>query len=204
MTVDASFAASIAQAEHAAHRQRSFAEVQQELRGVRGQLFPAVQFPVVAGAVTVPTSVVLLGPEDGQVWDVRRISIAGLTAATGLPTGGNQQGSVTSPAALTNISGNITPSAGTWVLNWQIMLGGTVAIADQNNFGLYQGATQLEVSINPGSVGGPWPQLSRTVATPGGNAYNVKNIAAGTASSVYLPRSSAQPRCPPRPPRLTV
>lgn len=48
-------------------------------RGVHAIDFPAVFFPVVAGALTIPTGSVLLGPEDGQMWDVRRVTLAGWT-----------------------------------------------------------------------------------------------------------------------------
>jgi hypothetical protein len=50
-------------------------------RGVRAIVFPAVLFPVVSSNLTVPVNSVLLGPEDGQVWDVRRVTLAGWTAA---------------------------------------------------------------------------------------------------------------------------
>jgi len=40
---------------------------------------PAVQFPLNAGNTTIPPNSVLLGPEDGQVWDVRRLAVTGLT-----------------------------------------------------------------------------------------------------------------------------
>ena len=43
--------------------------------------FPPVLFPVAATALTTPTSATLLGPEDGQVWDIRRVTLAGWTTA---------------------------------------------------------------------------------------------------------------------------
>lgn len=71
-------------------------------RAVRAIPFAAVQFPVVSSNLVVPVNVSLLGPEDGQVWDVRRITLAGWTAAdaavnvnawreTNTPTAGNPQ-----------------------------------------------------------------------------------------------------------------
>lgn len=64
--------------------------------------FPAVLFQVTAGALVVPPGAVLLGPEDGQVWDVRRVTLAGWTTADAAinvnlyreqntPTAGNPQ-----------------------------------------------------------------------------------------------------------------
>lgn len=64
--------------------------------------FPAVLFPVTAGALTVPVQSALLGPEEGQVWDVRRVTLAGWTTADAAinvnlfrevnsPTAGNPQ-----------------------------------------------------------------------------------------------------------------
>jgi len=61
--------------EHEDRRRRDF------LRAVRGINFPAVTFPVVSGALTVTPNAVLLGPEDGQVWDIRRVTLAGWTTA---------------------------------------------------------------------------------------------------------------------------
>ncbi len=48
-------------------------------RAVQPIAIPAVQFPLNAGVTTVPTQASLLGPEDGQVWDVRRVTVQGLT-----------------------------------------------------------------------------------------------------------------------------
>lgn len=50
-------------------------------RGIHAVNLTSVQFPVVSGALTIPTATVLLGPEDGQVWDVRRVTLAGWSTA---------------------------------------------------------------------------------------------------------------------------
>lgn len=55
--------------------------IQEINRGVRSIPFAAVLFPVVSSNLTVPVNSVLLGPEDGQVWDVRRVTLAGWTNA---------------------------------------------------------------------------------------------------------------------------
>src|SRR5215471_9236682 len=56
---------------------------QRELqRAIHAIPFPSVTFPVVAGALTIPVHADdLLGPEDGQLWDVRRVTLAGWTTA---------------------------------------------------------------------------------------------------------------------------
>lgn len=50
-------------------------------RAIHALPFPSVTFPVVSGSLVQPTATVLLGPEDGQVWDIRVISLAGWTTA---------------------------------------------------------------------------------------------------------------------------
>lgn len=50
-------------------------------RSIHALPLPSVQFPVVSGALTQPTSVSLLGPEDGQVWDIRAVCVAGWSTA---------------------------------------------------------------------------------------------------------------------------
>jgi hypothetical protein len=72
------------------------------LASMRAIPFPAVLFPVVSNALTVPVQSSLLGPEDGQVWDVRRVTLSGWTTADAAinvnlfreqstPTAGNPQ-----------------------------------------------------------------------------------------------------------------
>lgn len=51
-------------------------------RAIRAIPMPPVLFPVVTGALTQPPTVISqLGPEDGQVWDIRRVTLAGWTTA---------------------------------------------------------------------------------------------------------------------------
>jgi hypothetical protein len=58
-----------------AQRKREF------LASMRAIPFPAVLFPVSAGNLVTPVNSSLLGPEDGQVWDVRRVTLSGWTTA---------------------------------------------------------------------------------------------------------------------------
>jgi hypothetical protein len=61
---------------------RQAADDREFRRAVAPVLIPSVLFPVSGAVVTVPPqAAALLGPEDGQVWDVRRISLAGWTGA---------------------------------------------------------------------------------------------------------------------------
>src|SRR5215475_10009124 len=50
-------------------------------RAVNPLNMPAVQVPVVAGALQTGANAVLTGPEDGQIWDIRRVTLAGGTLA---------------------------------------------------------------------------------------------------------------------------
>lgn len=72
------------------------------LRAVHAINFPPVLFPVVAGALVTPTQISQLGPEDGYLWDVRRVTLAGWSTADAAinvnlfremnsPTAGNPQ-----------------------------------------------------------------------------------------------------------------
>jgi len=91
-------------------------------RAIHDIPIPAVQFPLVGGNTTVPPNAVLLGPEDGQVWDVRRLAVAGLTgtqvvslyAEVNNPAAGNPQNFLwtfsapgTSPGPSWNPSGGL-------------------------------------------------------------------------------------------------
>lgn len=50
-------------------------------RSIHAQPLASVPFPVSSGALQIPTAVSLLGPEDGQVWDIRLVTLAGWTTA---------------------------------------------------------------------------------------------------------------------------
>jgi hypothetical protein len=82
---------------------------------------PAVQFPLNAGATTLPPNTSLLGPEDGQVWDVRRVTVQGLSSTQTVdlfmelnsPNAGNPQNYVfTFSAKGTTPGPTWTPSGG--------------------------------------------------------------------------------------------
>lgn len=109
------------------------------------------------------------------------------------PESHNTEGSVTSPAAGGAICSLALPSGG-WTLGWQVQLGGTVAAGDANNFQLKQGTTVLDSSINPGAVGGPWPQLPVETQIPvGGATVSVNANAIGTVGAIYSAQLVASP-----------
>lgn len=94
-------------------------------------------------------------------------------------------GSATSPAAGATIA-TVTLPQGTYTVSWSVMLTGTVAAADLDNFGLYVGANLVATSLNGINAGTSYPQPAVVIEVPaGGAALAVKAIGAGTASSVY-------------------
>lgn len=103
------------------------------------------------------------------------------------------QGNVAAPAAGTVIATLALP-AGEWVINWTVSVEGTVAVAEDNNFVLQQGVTNLITSINANVVAQPYPQPQITVSiAAGGQNVVVRNIGAGTAASVYTADITASP-----------
>lgn len=109
------------------------------------------------------------------------------------PSSHDTENSVTAPAAGGVITSLALPSGG-WTLAWQVQLAGTPAAADANNFQLRQGAAVLLESINPGAVGGPWPQDSIEVQIPvGGATVSVNANGVGTAGAIYSAQLVASP-----------
>lgn len=169
------------------HRRREF------LADMHAIPFPPVLFPVVGGALTVPPTAVLLGPEDGQVWDVRRVSLAGLAAAAPAGQSSTASGSVTSPGAAATIT-SLALAAGTYLAQWTVVLSGTLGAGDANNLQLTNGATQVATSLNAGAAG-TYVQQSATVVIPAGGAtLAVKSIAAATVGGTYAAQLTAAPQ----------
>lgn len=164
-----------------------------KLRAVHGVLIPAVQFPVNAGLVANQPVNVLLGPEDGQVWDVRRVSVAGLAAAAPAGQSSANSGSVTSPGAAATITSLALP-AGTYSVQWTVVLSGTLGAGDTNNLQLTNGAAQVAPSLNAGAAGTYVQQTATVVVPAGGATVAVKSIAAATAGGVYAAQLTASPQ----------
>jgi hypothetical protein len=82
--------------------------------------------------------------------------------------------------------------AGTYLVTWDVQLGGTPAAADANNFELLVGATVIQASVNQGAVG-DYPQGTVEVQVPAGASILIKAIGAGTAGAVYTASLQATP-----------
>lgn len=134
----------------------------------------------------------VIGTEPAQICgqDTKRRSVRILNegiAGTAAVAGGastTTEGSVTSPAAGATITSQAL-AAGTYTVSWSVQLSGTLAAADANNFGLYNGATLVATSLNTATAG-TYPQPTVTVVIPGGGAtLAIKAIALGTVGAVY-------------------
>lgn len=120
-------------------------------------------------------------------------SIDGTTLAVAGGASLENEARVAAPAAGATIA-SLALTGGEWVIQWIVALDGTVAAADENNFILTNGATTVAQSVNPGAVGGPWPQESQTVEVGfGGATVAVKALGAGTAGSGYSASLVATP-----------
>lgn len=94
-------------------------------------------------------------------------------------------GQVTSPAAGTTILSEPVP-AGDWQVQWSVESGGTTGGNENNNYGLYQGATLLLQAENGTTAGQPYPQEAVTIEVPSaGSTIAVKNINVGTVGAIY-------------------
>jgi hypothetical protein len=117
----------------------------------------------------------IAGPARLMGWSLRE---------SGFETNKEVEGSVVGPGAGGVIVTTGGMPGGTYVIKWSVQLIGAAAAADQNNFGLYSGATLLETSLNAG-VAGVYPQPDVQDSNPFGSAYSVKAIGAGTAGVTY-------------------
>lgn len=140
---------------------------------------------VLANADGVAFNITPGGPSilAGQTWQISSDLLEGLQVFAG-PSQDNT-GNAAAPAAGATIA-SLTLPAGEYAVNWTVELGGTPGAGDLDNFGLFVGANQVAQSVNPGAVGGPWPQLAENVVIPAGGAVlAVKAIGIGTAGSTY-------------------
>lgn len=94
-------------------------------------------------------------------------------------------GTATTPAAGTSLASISPVEPDDYTVEWTVELSGTVAAGtDNDNFGLFQGATLLAQSVNPAVVG-QYPQQPVDVNVSSAGSLVVKNINAGTAGAVY-------------------
>lgn len=93
-------------------------------------------------------------------------------------------GSVVAPAAGATIIATGALPAGTYDVTVTVGLQGPAAAGDANNFQLFNGATLVGTSVNPGAQGEyPQPTVGLTVAQNG--VLTVKALGAGTAGVTY-------------------
>lgn len=105
----------------------------------------------------------------------------------------NAEGRVLGPTAGQTIA-SIALTGGEWNIAWEVQLDGTVAALEENNFGLYSGATLEATSENPPTAGGPYPQPLNTIQVNfSGATVAVKAIAAGTGTAGYTAAFTATP-----------
>lgn len=84
--------------------------------------------------------------------------------------------------------------AGTYVVNWNLVLGGVPTVADDDNCQLMLGATVIEIAVNGSTVSAAYPQTPVTVVVPtGGGTLQVQSIAAGSAAATYRVQLVATP-----------
>lgn len=165
-------------------------------RAVQPVVLPAVRLLVAAGVLGTDPALSLLGPEDGQAWDVRRLTVAGLIG----PSGTQQQasGSVTSPAAGATIAsiGAAVLVPGVYLVQWAVELDGTAPTAvDLNNFRI-QGPGQFPqlTSINDAAIGRyPQPSFQGTIFQNPGSPVKVIAVATGTVGTIYSAQISLTP-----------
>ena len=175
--------------------ERAAADEQEIQRAIQPVVLPAVRLAVTAGVLGTDPAMGLLGPEDGQAWDVRRLTVAGLTVAGGTPQ--FAEGTVTSPGSAVTIASIPIASLipGTYTINWSVELAGTLAAVDSNNFRL-QGAGLPGgiISDNPAVAGVyPQPPFEWTFSTPFLTPLTIKSIAAGTVGAIYSASMSLTP-----------
>lgn len=102
------------------------------------------------------------------------------------------EGSVTSPAANQVIAQLTGLPAGTYTVNWEVSLAGTLAAADANNFGLTNGAETVTGSVNP-AVAGSYPQVPSEIVVTAGSTVAIEAGGAGTAGAIYSAQISLTP-----------
>lgn len=101
-------------------------------------------------------------------------------AGPGVTTSGTTSAT---PAAGTSVTSQ-TVGPGTFLIGWTPQLQTAASGGDANNFGLYNGTTLLATSVNTGTVAS-FPQAAVTAYLEASAAVAVKNIAIGSAGSVY-------------------
>lgn len=99
------------------------------------------------------------------------------------------EGQLVSPGAGATIATLAGIAAADYDIRWQVQLIGAAAAADQNNFALFFGATQLLTSENAGAAG-IYPQTQIEQYGGFGANITVRAIGAGTVGVTYVAQLS--------------
>lgn len=183
--------------------------------GVIATTTAATQFGIYSTFVVPPSGVAMVLPQDpnrqyGYISAVDQPVVLStqkeaaqsaanqIAVAAGSPASASNTGSQTSPAAGAVIA-SIALAAGTYIVTWTAQLAGTIGAPELNNFGLFNGATQIETSMNLAAAGNypQQPTMGFTVVIPAGGAtLAVKAIILGTVGAVYTAQVNATPVAP--------
>ena len=130
-----------------------------------------------------PGAIVLTGSGELMGWSFRE---------SGAETGLSAEGAVVSPAAGATIVSIPNVPVGVYTIAWEVQLIGAAAAADQDNFVLASGATNLEVSLNAGAAG-QYPQTTVQFAVTSVQTIAVKAVGAGTVGVTYAAQVTVTP-----------
>ena len=128
-------------------------------------------------------TILLAGPGEIMGWSFRESG-----AETGLET----EASLVSPGAGATIASIANVPVGVYTISWSVQLIGAAAAADQDNFILTSGATNLMTSLNAGAAG-QYPQTSLQFAVPSLQTVAVKAVGAGTVGVTYAAQIAVTP-----------
>jgi hypothetical protein len=183
--------------EHFTRLEARFAEqTREELRGLKLMRFPSLSATAVGASLVLPATSSgygLVGPESGFLWKINRLTVAtngtdGAGAVRG-PTGGASITLtpivVTSPTAGQVLATATVPIAGTYTVNWNIILGGTLGTPERNNVALEVNGVTVGTSNNGINSGTVYTQNPQQIVIPAGATVTLNAIALGTAASVY-------------------
>lgn len=126
---------------------------------------------------------VLAGPGELMGWSFRE---------SGAETGLAVEASLVSPGAGAAIATLSNVPAGVYNVTWTVQLIGAAAAADQDNFVLKVGATNIAVSLNAGAAG-QYPQIPLQVSLASLQNVTVNAVGAGTVGVTYAVQLALTP-----------
>jgi hypothetical protein len=143
--------------------------------------------PVKVRALSWPSQatagLLLAGPGRLMGWSFRE---------SGAESAFDVESTTLAPGAGVTVAQILNVPAGLYVASWEVQLIGAAAAADQDNFALFDGATQLSTSLNAGAAG-QYPQTPVQFTNPASSTIAVKAIGAATAGVTYGAQISLAP-----------